>query len=337
MGMWSELTEQPLAVSRLLEVNAAQSKELARVFDGGNHVVIAARGTSDNAARYAQYVWGARLGLSVGLAAPSLFSGQVPSLSLSGAVVVGISQSGQSPDLVAVLEAAKRQGRPTVVITNHPASPLGQLGDIVIDLAAGEERAVAATKTYTAQLAAVALLSAATDDSALLALNSVPETLEAVLCQNDGPELPVAGLAGSNRCVVVGRGFHQATVCEWALKLQELTYMLAHAFSAADFLHGPVALVEPGLAALLVATQGPHLRPLGELARLMLDREAHVVALTDDSSFPCSRRIALPKVDDWLSPLVAAPAMQMFAHNLAVARGLNPDEPRGLSKVTRTR
>ncbi|MCY4067865.1 MAG: SIS domain-containing protein [Acidimicrobiaceae bacterium] len=341
MSMLSELMEQPAAVRRCLDANQAQASEFAGLLAGSDHVVIAARGTSDNAARYAQYAWGSRLGLSVGLTAPSLFGWQARPPSLAGAVVVGISQSGESPDLVTVLESAKRQGRPVVVITNHPDSPLGRLGDLVMPLCAGEERAVAATKTYTAQLAAVALCAAAPgareQGTAAAQLRAMPEVLEEALDAADAVEAAVGSLIDSDGCVVIGRGFHQATVHEWALKLQELTYILAQAYSAADFLHGPVAVVAPGFCVLMVATTGAHLSSLAELSAQLLDRGAHVVALSDEESFPCSRHVAVPKTAEWLAPIAAAPALQLFARSLCVARGLDPDTPRTLSKVTRTR
>ncbi len=352
MSMLSELMEQPDAVRRCLDANQAQATEFAELVAAADHVVIAARGTSDNAARYAQYVWGSKLGLSVGLTAPSLFGQRNRAPSLAGAVVVGISQSGESPDLVAVLESARHQGCPSVVITNHPDSPLGRFGDPVMALCAGEERSVAATKTYTAQLAAVALCAvgstaahdmaaaeemAVAHESAAAELYGMPEVLEDVLKTAHTIEAAAGGLIDADRCVVIGRGFHQATIYEWALKLQELTYVLAQAYSAADFLHGPVAVVEPGFCVLMVATSGTHLESLTELSEQLLQRGAHVVAISDEESFPCSQRVLIPKVAEWLAPIAVAPAMQLFAHSLAVARGLDPETPRGLSKVTRTK
>ncbi|MDH5293484.1 MAG: SIS domain-containing protein, partial [Acidimicrobiia bacterium] len=143
MTMYDEILQQPDVVARLLENNAPTFQRLAPFVAGSSYALIAARGTSDNAARYAQYAWGARNRLSVGLAAPSLFGPYAGPPSLESAAVVGISQSGESPDLIAVLSEARRQGRPTLTITNHPDSPLASESDHVIDLCAGEERAVA--------------------------------------------------------------------------------------------------------------------------------------------------------------------------------------------------
>lgn len=336
MSMLSEIREQPGALSRMLEANAGVVG-LAELVEDVTHVVLAARGTSDNAARYAQYVWGARNRLAVGLTTPSLFGPLGAPPDLVDALVVGISQSGQSPDLVEVMAEASRQGRPTLAITNEPASPLGSIADVVVDLSAGPEKAVAATKTYTCELAAVALCSLTFGGGPLAALRDLSEQVRTSLESTSMLDVAVSGLADSERCAVVGRGFHTATVHEWALKLQELTYVLAQPFSAADFRHGPVAVVEEGFPVLVVATAGPTYDEMATLAGDMIDRGAHVVTMTDVSEAPGHAVIRIPAVDPWLSPIVAAPALQLFAHALTVARELDPDSPRGLSKVTRTR
>ena len=338
MSMWSEMAEQPEVIRRVMTVNANRIEQFVELGGGDvDHALIAARGTSDNAARYAQYAWGVRNRLSVGLAAPSLFGLYSAAPSLTGALVVGMSQSGQSPDVVEVLQEAGRQGRPRVAFTNDLASPLASAADLVIDLAAGEERSIAATKTYIAELAAVAMCSAGQDDPARDALAEVPGAVGRVLSQIDRVDDAIEGVIEHDRCVVVGRGFHHATAFEWALKLQELSSVLAQPFSAADFLHGPVAMVELGFPVLMVATGGAVLAPMAELARDLLSRGAHLVALTDRHDFPADRRIVIPAGPEWLAPLVAAPALQAFSRSLALAKGLDPEQPRGLSKVTRTR
>lgn len=331
MTMLDELRQQPEVTTTLLGHNRSRTSRVRELASGCTHVVVAARGTSDNAARYAQYVWGSRNRLAVGLTTPSLFGPLESPPSLSGALVVGISQSGRSPDLVAVLAEAAEQGRPTLVITNEPGSPLATQADLVIDLCAGPELAVAATKTYTAELVAVALVSEAMAGREN-GLGSLADSLSRAL-ETAVPSLEA--LVEAQRCVVVGRGYHLSTVHEWALKLQELTYLLAQPFSAADFLHGPVAVVEEGLPVLAVATAGPTGSEMSDLVTEMSQRGAHVITMTD-SPGPDADTIAIPEVDPWLSPIVAAPALQLFAYDLAVARGLDPDTPRGLSKVTLT-
>jgi len=333
--MLDELAQQGAAIRRMVDVNRAAWDALRGLADNVSYAMIGARGTSDNAARYAQYVWGGRNRLAVGLAAPSLFGPYASPPSLRNALVVGISQSGQSPDLLEVMGEGSRQGRPTLAITNDPTSPLAESADTVIDLAAGPERAVAATKTYSAQLAAVAACSLAFAGRDTSELTDLPlgEALEAASAAVE----PASVLASSERCIVLGRGFHHATAFEWALKLQELTYLLAQPFSAADFLHGPVAVVERGIPVLMVATTGPTFEEMASLATRLRRAGAHVVVITDGEGVEADRTIRIPQVEPWLSPIVAAPAIQRFSHALAVARRLDPDAPRGLTKVTKTR
>ena len=337
MSMLTEIGEQADVVERLLANMEETGPRLTALGGDSTHAVIAARGTSDNAARYAQYVWGARNRLSVALTTPSLFSIYQTPPSLEDAFVVGISQSGESPDLVEVVAEARKQRRPVLVITNEPDSPLASGADVVVDLCAGEETAVAATKTYTAQLAAIAYASAAMGGDGQEAVSSIPSVLRTVLDGADDWAGAINELVDADRCVVVGRGFHHATVHEWALKMQELTYVLAQPYSAADFLHGPVAVVEKGFPVLLVATDGPTFSQMTAIADDLMARGAHVVTISDMDGAPGSVVINLPKVEDWLSPIVVAPVLQLFVHALAVARGQDPDAPRGLSKVTRTR
>lgn len=335
MSMLTELDEQSDAVARLLHGNEAALAALPELAAGCTHVVAAARGTSDNAARYMQYVLGARNNLSVGLTTPSLFGPLGSPPRLTGALLVAISQSGQSPDLVNVVEEAARQGRPTLAITNDVESPMAAAADVVMDMCAGPEQAVAATKSYTASLVAAALVSQALAGADTRELDGLP----GLLATSDRADVApaTAGLVTAPRCVVVGRGFQFATAFEWALKLQELTYIVAQPFSAADFRHGPVAVVQEGFPVLAVATAGPTHAEMVELIDDMLARRAHVVTMTDlPDETPGSVHVAVPPVAGWLAPIVAAPTLQRFALALALGRGLDPDDPRGLTKVTRT-
>jgi len=338
-----EIFEQARALERAISRNRGIADEVADSWraEGFDHVVIAARGTSDNAARYAQYVWGAQNRLSVGLAAPSLFSvyGRPPDLGNS--VVVGISQSGESPDIVAVLAEANRQGRPTLAITNEPSSPLAVEARTTILLHAGREESIAATKTYTAELAAVALLSAAmqSDDEADRAILSVPSYVESMLDQSDDIAQMAAGYSSLDRCSVIGRGFNHATAFEWALKLQELAYVLAQPFSTADFLHGPVALVEPGFPVLAVAGSGPPHADVHELLEELVRRDADLVVISDveETLALTASAIRLPSdTPEWVAPIPAIVGAQLFAYHVTVSKRLDPERPRGLVKVTRT-
>jgi glucosamine--fructose-6-phosphate aminotransferase (isomerizing) len=345
MALIDEIREQPESVRRLLGSGRATiERAAAAVRDREiDHVVVAARGTSDHAAIYAQYVFGAFHGLPVALATPSLISVYGAELRFDRALVVGISQSGASPDVVAVLDAARSRGAPTIALTNTPASALGSAAEWTIDLSAGPERAVAATKTYTAQLVAIAALSAAWrgDQAALAALAALPDSIATALDTEDEVERLAAGRTAMDGCVVLGRGFEYATARELALKLKELAGVFADPYSAADFEHGPLALAEPGLPVIAIAPSGPPLEGLlALLRRLRDDHRADLMILSDQ---PAARSlsgaaIALPPgVPDWLMPVVSIVPGQLLALHLARARGRDPERPRHIRKVTLTR
>jgi glucosamine--fructose-6-phosphate aminotransferase (isomerizing) len=336
----SELGESPTIVRQLLgaagQVEAVARAVRAREID---LAMIAARGTSDHAALYAQYILGARNGLLVAPAAPSLVSLYGAPPRLGNALVIGISQSGRSPDVVAVLAESRRQGALTVAITNDPTSELAASAEYLVELEAGEERAVAATKTYLAEIAVIAMLSAALsgDQESQDQLKAIPAALEAALEQ----EVVVIRLAESwakeSRCAVLARGFHYATAREWALKLKELAYVLADPYSAADFQHGPIALISEGFPVLAIATTGPALEGMTELLGRLQKARARLLVLSDVAALgEFGDFVRLPAVPEWLSPLVAIVPAQLFAYHLARARGLDTEAPRNLSKVTLT-
>jgi glucosamine--fructose-6-phosphate aminotransferase (isomerizing) len=338
MGLLEEIKEQPEALSRTISKGRDVFVEVAQRVAGCTHVVIAARGTSDNAARYAQYVWGMRNGLTVALATPSLFTlyGRPPRL--EGALVLGISQSGQSPDIVSVLEEGRAQGRPTVAITNEPGSPLAQAADVVVPLHSGPETAVAATKTYTAQLAVIASIS-----EALLGrhdtLDQLPELASDALGRDDMARSTAQAMSGFEHAAVLGRGFNLSTAFEWALKMQELSYVVAQPFSTADFLHGPIAVVDRGYPVLGVIAEGPTDSDVIAALQRASERGAPTVLITN-SSKPDPPDGGVMRfasgVEEWLTPIPAIVVGQLFTHWLAVDQGNDPDNPRGLSKVTRT-
>lgn len=343
--LFREIHEQPDAIDRVLRTQRSAIDALARAMRarGVTHVVIAARGTSDNAARYAQYALGARNGLLVGLATPSLLTVYGARPRFTGALVVGISQSGASPDIVSVVAEARRQGALTAVLTNNVASDLAREGEVVVDLAAGEEKAVAATKTYTTSLAALALLSAALGedhDEAAAAVARVPDAMRAVLREADAVVGDAAHFRDMERSVVIGRGFNYATAFEVALKLKELTYTIVEPYSSADFLHGPLAMVEEGFPVLVIAPSGRLLDEMRQLMGTLRERGADVACLSDtDEALDLAQvRFRVPAVvPEWLSPLTHIVPGQLLAMGLAQARGHDVDAPRGIRKVTRTR
>ena len=298
-------------------------------------------GTSDNAGRYAQYLLGAVNGLPVGLTTPSLFSIYKQPPRFGNALVIAISQSGQSPDIVSVLAEARRQGALTAAITNTVESELASVAEHVIDIQAGAEWSVASTKTYTTSLGAIALFSAllSGDSQRLQALRRVPEAVEAVLAGS-----PVPQIAQRYRymqvCAVIGRGYNYATAFEIALKLKELTLTISEPYSSADYLHGPIALVEPGFPVFVVAPSGAVLPEMREFTRTLVQRDAEILAISDDAAILDMAGIPVPlpaDVPEWLSPIVAVVPGQLLAMNLADLRHYDVDNPRGLHKETRTR
>jgi glucosamine--fructose-6-phosphate aminotransferase (isomerizing) len=266
----------------------------------------------------------------VAFATPSLYTLYEQPPRLDGALVVGISQSGESPDVKAVVEEARAQGRPTIALTNGASSPLARAAEAVLPLEAGEERAVAATKTYVNSLAAVALLFATStgDGDALAELRAMPERVAEQLdlsLAEDAALLPQPG-------TVVARGINYGTAFEIALKIRELSGLLFEAYSAADLMHGPIAAVAPGWPVLAVAPPGPALASLREALSALEARGAQVTEISERGPL----RLA-PGVPEWLSPLVAVIPGQVAAIRLARRVGADVDAPSGLSKVTLTR
>ncbi len=342
--LYSEIHEQPAVLQQVLDQEGLAVRRLAaairqRAID---YIVIAARGTSDNAGRYANYLFGAVNGLPVALATPSLFTIYKQPPKFKNALVLGISQSGKSPDIVSVLAEARRQGALTAAITNEPESDLAAQADHLIALHAGTERSIAATKTYTSELMALALLSATlADDTTMLAdLARVPDAVANVLTVSDTVRTLAQRYRYMQDCVVIGRGFNYATAFELALKLKELTYIIAEPYSSADFLHGPLALIEHGFPALVVAPTGIMLPELRAFLQVLRQREAESIVISDDEATLAEARIPIPlraSLPEWLSPLAAIVPGQLLALYLAHARDYDPDHPRGLRKVTETR
>jgi glucosamine--fructose-6-phosphate aminotransferase (isomerizing) len=339
----TELREQPDVVARILDQGRKDAETAAAHIRkaGPRFAVLAARGSSDNAARYAQYLFGIENALTVALAAPSVFTRYHARPSLAGALVVGISQSGQSPDIVEVVRAGREQGAVTVAVTNERASPLAEAAELLLPLHAGQEKAVAATKTYTAQLTVLAMLSAALrdDPAAWSDLARLPGHLAAAIAANEGCIDQARDFGTDARCVVVGRGYHLSTAFEITLKVKETSGVMADGYSSADFLHGPKALLAPDLPVLAVAP-GRVFDDLDEVVRLARESGARVAAISDRAEILQAASAALPipaGVPEWLSPIVAVVPGQLWALGLALARGMHPDTPRGLTKVTHTR
>ncbi len=339
-----EIHEQPQVLGTLLDRERENAWRIAAALREREvqYVIVAARGTSDNAARYGQYLLGSYNRLPVALATPSLFSVYEEPPLLRGALVAGISQSGQSKDIVAVLAEGRRQGVPTLAITNDPDAPLAHHADFVMPLHAGKERAVAATKTYSAQLAALALLSCALaeDLDRLAALEQIPQVVSRVLSEEERVAQTVERYRYMEACVVLGRGYNYSTAFEIALKLKELNYLIAESYSSADFMHGPIAVVGSGFPALVVAPSGPMFKTMRRFSTELKSRGAELLVISDQDALLAEAVTPLPLpggVPEWLSPLVAIVPGQLFALHLTLTKGNDPDQPSGLQKVTVTR
>jgi glucosamine--fructose-6-phosphate aminotransferase (isomerizing) len=332
-----EIAEQPAAVARVLAdadgAIAAAAEEIRR--RRPRYAVIAARGSSDNAARYAQHVLGRLCGLPVALAVPSLHTVYDAPMRYTDGLVLGISQSGASPDVVAVLATARAQGCVTVAVTNDPASPMAAAATHVIALQAGEEQSVAATKTYTTSLAAAAALAAGIADDAerTRELAGLPDALHRQLARLGGIDAAAAAAAGWTRLAVIGRGANYATAFEAALKIKELAGVAAEPASPADFLHGPVAMLDPGFPVLAILPSAASGTAIREVIRVAHDRNADVTVIGEARG---ERELTVEPVPEWLSPLCAVVPAQLLAVGAAERRGVDVDRPVGLQKVTRT-
>ncbi|MDP1546212.1 MAG: SIS domain-containing protein [Anaerolineales bacterium] len=344
MSLFSEISEQADRIKDLLSSQRRNVERVAAEIKKRDiqYVFLAARGTSDNAGRYANYLFGAVNGFPLALATPSLFTFYKRPPKLKNALVIGISQSGKSPDIVSVLEEGRRQGNLTVAITNEIKSPLAKNADFILDVRAGRERAVAATKTYTTELMSIAMLSAALSGkkSQWDELSGVPRWMKSTLRQNSLIEDSAQRYRYIDQTVVLGRGYNYSTAFEWALKLKELTYIIAEPYSSADFAHGPIAMMESGYPVFAVAPKGKVFNTMLEmLKRLRSDIAAELVVISNDKRALALAQVPLSipaDVPEWLSPLVCILPAQLFVYHLTRAKGFDTERPRSIRKVTET-
>ncbi len=338
-AMLAELREQPTSLERML---SAQSGDIRKAVGALRRqkpglVVFVARGTSHNAAIYGQYLIESLMRIPTGTAMPSLTTIYGATPNWKGAAVVGISQSGRSVDVTEVMAEARRQGALTLALTNDTQSPLARTCAHVLNLDAGPEISVAATKTFTASLAMLAALVAGWGRSRELAQHLV--RLPGAVAEVLGKEATAARLARRysrrERWVVTTRGYMLGVADEAALKLKETSYVSAESISAAELLHGPIAAVDRKSTVLLLVPPGRSLPGLSALWSALRSRSVSTV--TFDLGGGDGDVTAGAGLPEQLAPIAAAPAIQMFAYHLSVARGLNPDRPRGLTKVTLTR
>ena len=334
--MAAEVAEQP-AVFDSLVARGGDLADVAALIAARRprFALLAARGSSDHAALYAKYLIEVLLQLPAGLVSPSTTSLYGARPDLTDVLYLSVSQSGGSPDLVAATEAARQQGALTVAVTNTPASPLSDAAELSVDIKAGDELAVAATKTYTASLLSLYLLVDAIRGGSGEAVAGIGELAETALAAS--VDEAVERYRATERMVTTGRGYSSATAAEAALKLAETSYIGARSYSGADLLHGPVAAIDTATGVVAVTSKGHGGQAMREVVSTVHDRGATVLAVGSSArDCPADLRITLPETAEEVSPILEILPLQRLALALALARGGDPDNPRGLSKVTRT-
>lgn len=341
--MLKEIKSQPAALSKMLDAELKKATAIGKAAAARNpsFFMLAARGSSDNAALYGKYLFEMRAKAPTVLAAPSEFTVYKSPPKLKGGVVIGISQSGQAPDIIETLAEARRQGAFTVAVTNTAGAPICDAADETIFLHAGKEKGLAATKTYTTQLLAMMMFSAAySGDSKLMdELKSIPDMMEKTLAVESEARDLCERYRYMEHCVMIGRGYNYSTVKEAALKLMETCYVVAQPFSTADFMHGPIAIAGTGFPTFVVAPEGRMRKQLDELCGSLAEKglETIVVSPSGRKTAGAVKCLRVPAgINEILSPLAYIVPFQFLAHFLSGAKGLDPDHPRFLKKVTRT-
>ena len=340
--MLQEIAEQPEALVRTIEAERAKISRLGKFLNNRDIdlIVLVARGSSDNAALFGRYLLEIKTGIPVSLSAPSVHTLYKAKLKLQHALVIGVSQSGEGEDINLVLDNARNCGAYTVGITNEPASSMTHIVDETLVMHGGRERSVAATKTFTGQMMLFYMLAAElSGGSPNLSYEEIPEFATRALEQKPALLELVQRYVFMENCVVVGRGLAYANAYELALKLMETCYVVAERFSSADFLHGPLAMVERHFPVILFAPPGVMLPGVKHLIGRLKELHADTLVITGDleAAAACSRAIIMPReIDEFLAPIPYMIPGQLFAALLAEAKGLDPDAPRSLSKVTRT-
>ena len=342
MSLSSEIAEQPEVVRRLLEEGWPEARTHGSGIGHATHLTLAARGSSDNAATYGKYLFESVAGIVTASAAPSLVTRYRAAPSFAGGAVIGISQSGSSPDVAAVVAAARRDGAYTLAITNQTASKLARVAGATFALRCGPERAVAATKTYTASLVTLALLASATaqvrERSGLSLAGIVESVREAVASEDDAARI-ARRIGRSQVLVVLGRGYDYSAALEGALKIKELARIWAEPYSSADFEHGPLTLATRGTPVLMFASRGATMSEAKRMAAALAKGGSRVYAITNDKTL--AERVAdavllRSPVSEALAPIALSVVAQHVAVHVARRHGRDPEKPAGLSKVTRT-
>jgi glucosamine--fructose-6-phosphate aminotransferase (isomerizing) len=338
--MEKEIREEPDVLEKILESNIGiieriknylRDKEISSVY-------ISARGTSDNASNLGKYLIESMLGLPTALGAPSLFTIYRTPPVLRNTLMIGVSQSGKGEDVKEVIIEGKKQGAFCIAITNDIESPIAQAADEILPCWAGEEKSVAATKTYMAEIFNLYLFGAILRDKKeiLTSLYNIPRYVDKIITETS--KVSVERYHFMDRCIIIGRGFNYPTAMEFSLKLKETSYIFSESFSSADFLHGPLALAQSDLPIFVFIPSGPTYSHLSELIGVLSEKHTEIIAFSFDNIRNARISLIIPnRIEEILTPLVFAPSFQMFANNLAIEKGYDPDHPRYLKKVTVTK
>jgi glutamine---fructose-6-phosphate transaminase (isomerizing) len=338
--MLQEIAEQPQVLERTI---AAERDKMTKLGDYLRQkdidlIILVARGSSDNAALFGRYLIEVTTGIPVSLSAPSVFTLYNAKLRLKRAVVIGVSQSGEGADINHVLERSRECGAFTIGITNQASSSMAKIADETLLIHAGREKSVAATKTYTGQMLHFYMLANAVGDKRL-DYHKIPEFTQKALELQEKVKEVVQRYVFMENCVVVGRGMNYGNSYELALKLMETCYVVAERFSSADFFHGPLAIVERRFPVILFAPTGVTRPSSIDLLKRLHELNADSLSITNDGEVAelSTHTIKLPpEIDEFLSPIPFIVPAQLFAAHLSEAKGLDPDTPRSLSKVTKT-
>ncbi|MER5464915.1 SIS domain-containing protein [Streptomyces sp. NPDC002668] len=339
--MSGEMAEQPAVLRRILQEGAPKIREAAAAIAARSprFVLLTARGTSDNAALYAKYLLEIQLGLPCGLTSMSTTTAYGARPDLTDVLVITVSQSGGSPDLVASTKAAREAGAVTLAVTNNADSPLAAVSEFHIDILAGEEKALPATKTYTASLLALYLFVEGLRGGDGAAAKILPELAAQTLSRQDEVRQLASRYRFAERMVITSRGYGYPTAKEAALKLMETSYIPALAYSGADLLHGPLAMVDNISPVIAVVTDGKGGEALQPVLDRLRDRGADLVVIGPKPQVDAaSAGFVLPVdgVPEELQPILEILPLQLLAYEVTIARGQDPDAPRALAKVTQT-
>ena len=337
--MLQEIAEQPAVLERTI---AAEREKVIRLSSylrsrDVDLIVIVARGSSDNASLFGRYLLEVTTGIPVSLSAPSVVTLYNAKLDLSRAIVVGVSQSGEGTDINAVLESAKASGAFTLGITNEADSTMANIADETLLIHAGRERSVAATKTYTGQMLHFYMLAEALADNKL-EIQRIPSYAANALELLPAVRDLVDRYTFMENCVVVGRGMNYGNSYELALKLMETCYVVAERFSSADFFHGPLAIVERRFPVIMFGPSGVTKKSSVDLLEELRDLHADSLTITNDDDIAALSRnsLRMPQMDEFLTPIPFIVPAQLFAALLSEAKGIDPDAPRSLKKITKT-